>query len=141
MKKTIGAIALGAILLGGCVTPQPTPAKADGQVPDIRIYLLPLTQAAPGLVEVRFERAGGVIFDTTPLEVSFNDVVLASIQPHEHFSIWLKPGVYRFGVRQMTSLTDDQRGQSEVTVDVQAGGAYRLRPAGTARGAVLQLIN
>lgn len=96
-----------------------------------RIYIPSMTEAAAGLSEVKISRSTGVFYGLGGLELSINDVVLAELADGEHMSLWLKPGIYNFGIKPKHVLNGATEATAPVTLDVKSGSNYALRIAGS----------
>lgn len=95
------------------------------------IYIPSMTEAAAGLSEVKISRSTGVFYGLGGLELSINDVVLAELADGEHMSLWLKPGIYNFGIKPKHVLNGATEATAPVTLDVKSGSNYALRIAGS----------
>ncbi|NUU03646.1 NAD-GH domain containing protein [Herbaspirillum robiniae] len=136
MIKALAACAT-ALALAACAAP--VERTSSGEIPQSRIYIKSMTQQDAGLSQVEFSRAAGML-NNEMLELAINDVVLAQMASGEHLAIWLKPGRYDFSARPVLTLnTPASAKQDRVSVEVKAGGAYKIHIATEVRGLKMSL--
>ncbi|MDY7579711.1 NAD-GH domain containing protein [Herbaspirillum sp. RTI4] len=129
MHIPIGAVILSVALFGAALSGCSTPIASgpNGTVAESRIYIKDMTRPAPGLVEVQFVRGETLLRNATQMDVSINDVLLATMLPKEHFSIWVKPNTYRFNVKTYITLANTADNGNELELQVKDRGIYHLQ--------------